>query len=887
MRCMRASDEIDQLRASVHRDPAQVAEAAGALAVAARTGTDPARRSRILAVLGRARRALGAIELAEADLLAAIDAANTAADPELAADAHLGLAGVYAFTGRSAEASVHLDLVQSLGSDRMRAYGSLQRAALDQRVGRLYQALAGYEAALPTLRQLDARVDVALVLMNRGVIRTQLADCAAAIEDLTEAGRLFAADGNGYAHAQTLHGLGWAYANTGELTTALRLLDQASEQFHRLGHAAPEVAVDRGEVLLAAGLSTLAAEAAHEAAQRLTAAGNDWHVALAWLLCARANLLDGDRDAAARYAQRARELFARHGSPGWERTARLELIRVRTGGDPSADLAELRELAVAFDEAGNARAAATALCLACVAATESGALEVAGPLADECVRRAARLGVFEVRMQARYAAAGYAAARGQDPAARRQIAAGLADLRRHRATISAPDAQAAVAVHADQLATLGLRLAQRNGSAARVLRWMERVRAAGPTRAQPRPPQDADLAGYLRELRAVVSRIRAAEADGRDNIDLLRRQRDLERLIQRRRLTAPGSVIRWDSTIPSVADLRTALAGGTLVELADIDGRLVGVGVGGGAGAGGGGGGGRGARLADLGSATAARDAVAAAGSALRSLVTEAGTGTDRAGRLGLLRRALDSLGRTLAPVLTGDGPVVLVLPAALQAAPWQLVPALAGRPVAVAPSATWWYQTGAGTEGEPVEGPAVLLAGPRLTHAVPEVEAVAACYPGATVLCGPAATGAALRSALTGAAVAHVACHGHLRTDNALWSALDLFDGPLYLYDLERLARTPPLVVLAGCETGVGVRVGDQLLGLSTVLLRRGTRSLVAARCAVPDSVTTVATMAALHARITSGQSPAGALADLCAGWDRDDAGALTAASLGCFGRG
>src|SRR5262245_29074573 len=99
---MGGRDEVDELRAAVHRDPGRGAEAASRLAESARAGGDLAALSRVLAVLGRARRALGAIDLAEADLVAAVDAATAAGDNELAADAHLGLAGVYAFTGRSA-----------------------------------------------------------------------------------------------------------------------------------------------------------------------------------------------------------------------------------------------------------------------------------------------------------------------------------------------------------------------------------------------------------------------------------------------------------------------------------------------------------------------------------------------------------------------------------------------------------------------------------------------------------------------------------------------------------------------------------------------------------------------------------------------------------------
>jgi tetratricopeptide (TPR) repeat protein len=872
---MNPQDEVDELRAAIHRDPGRVAEVAGRLANDARAGADPARLSRVLAVLGRARRSLGVMELAEADLVEAIEAATTVGDGELAADAHLGLAGVYAFTGRSAEALAALDRVERLGSPRIRAYGLLQRAALEQRIGHPYEALAGYERALPTLRELDAQVDIALVLMNRGVIRTQLADCDAAIADLTEAGQLFAAGDNGYGHAQTLHGLGWAYANKGDLATALRHLDDATDRFRELGHTAPEVEVDRGEVLLAAGLSTMAIEVAHDVAARLTAAGNHWHVALAWLVCARAHLLDGDRLAAAQYAERARSIFAEHGSVAWERTARLELIRARLAG---ADVSELLTLAGEFDEVGNARAGATALSLATVAAAESGAVELADRLSAECARRAARLGVFEVRMQVRYAMAVCAVARGDDASAGRQVRTGLADLGRHRAAIAAPDARAAVAVHADQLAALGLRLALRGGSAIEVLTWMERVRAAGRNQPAARPPDDDGLSGRLTELRAAVSQVRAAEADGRDTVDLLRRQRDLERLIHGRRLRAAvGEEDTDDSAVPTVDALCAALRDGSLIELADIDGRLVGVAVGGG----------RGFRMADLGSGQAARDAVAACVSALRSLVTESGGRSGRDARLGVLRAAVGALERLLAPLLTGDGPVVLVVPAALHAAAWQLVASLAGRPVAVAPSAAWWYQaTVEACQNWTGTGRAVVIAGPRLAMADDEAAAVAHCYPGATVLTGPAATGAAVMTALTGTALAHVACHGHIRDDNALWSSLELFDGPLYLYDLERVGRTPPLVVLSGCETGVGVRVGDQLIGLSSVLLGRGTRSLVAARCPVPDSAATMRTMTALHREIAGGATPGAALAALSTGWANGEPDPLVAAALGCFGR-
>jgi hypothetical protein len=289
--------------------------------------------------------------------------------------------------------------------------------------------------------------------------------------------------------------------------------------------------------------------------------------------------------------------------------------------------------------------------------------------------------------------------------------------------------------------------------------------------------------------------------------------------------------------------------------------------------------------MADVGAGPDARAAAAAIASALRALVTSPRGGRARVARLDVLRRAAGALDRMLAPLVTGDGPVVLVVPAALHAVAWQALPSLAGRPVCVAPSATWWYDVTT-RSGEPVAaGPTLAVAGPRLTVADSEAAAVAAGYPDAIVLTGRAATTAAVTAAMADAGVAHLACHGRIRDDNALWTSLELFDGPLYMYDLERLGRTPPLVVLSGCETGIGVRIGDQLIGLSTVLLRRGTRSLVASVCPVPDSPATSGVMTALHRHVAEGATPAGALAELSAGWAGAD-DALVALGLTCFGR-
>ena len=116
------------------------------------------------------------------------------------------------------------------------------------------------------------------------------------------------------------------------------------------------------------------------------------------------------------------------------------------------------------------------------------------------------------------------------------------------------------------------------------------------------------------------------------------------------------------------------------------------------------------------------------------------------------------------------------------------------------------------------------------------------------------AATVAASLAALDGAALAHVAAHGHFREDSPLFSSLTLADGPLLVHDLQGLGHPPHRVVLSACESGVMQPVGDQeLLGLAAALLSMGTAGVVSSLAEVDDAAT-VDVMVALHARLRQG---------------------------------
>src|SRR5262249_22531888 len=197
---------------------------------------------------------------------------------------------------------------------------------------------------------------------------------------------------------------------------------------------------------------------------------------------------------------------------------------------------------------------------------------------------------------------------------------------------------------------------------------------------------------------------------------------------------------------------------------------------------------------------------------------------------LGSAQDAAAALDRLLVEPLAsvlGGSPVVLVPTGHLHALPWATLPSLRARAVVVAPSLSVWC--GLAGRRRSRRNRTVLIAGPRLRHSAGEARDVAARLPEPVVLQGEAATASAAFAALDGAALAHVACHGRFRSDSPLFSSLELADGPLNVYDLQRLRRAPELVVLSACDLAIsGVHPGDELLGLAAALLGLGTRPLV-----------------------------------------------------------
>jgi hypothetical protein len=550
---------------------------------------------------------------------------------------------------------------------------------------------------------------------------------------------------------------------------------------------------------------------------------------------------------------------------------------------------------------------------------------------------------IETRLLRRLTRAELAGAQGRRGETFAQLRAGLADLREHRNRLGSLDFQTSTGALGDELGQAGLDAALDDGSPGLIFAWSERSRAQAFRSSPVRAPDDPETAEAVAELRQLSQTLRAAELQGRTEPQIRSRCSELERKIRERgwwvhrrdseqasnrrdgeqasnrrgsdqrgnrrdsdqtsnrRDRDPGSN-RGGSDQPSKRRDRDAAGDGTegadraAPTLGEVTAELVAAGrimvsilvrhgqlrallIGDGP-----------ARTVRLGDYAVAAEAQKRLIGDLNALA-----GRNPPARLAAvisesIRRQVAVLTEEivvpLRPML-GDHDVVVVPTRALFGLPWGLLPDLRGRPVTVAPSASAWlfarrsrlatpHPDGA---GHPRDAVPLLVAGPDLAHANREIEEIARIYPTSKPLYGTEATVEATLRTLEGAPIAHLAAHGHHERDNVLFSRLDLADGPLMAYDVQRLTRAPQQVVLSACDVGrTVVRTGDEILGFTAALLYAGTASVVSCLARIPDDAA-AAVMVAYHRAIATGAEPARALA----------AASLTQplASFACFGCG
>jgi tetratricopeptide (TPR) repeat protein len=707
---------------------------------------------------------------------------------------------------------------------------------------------------------------------NRGLMRTYAGLFGPAREDLERARELYLRLGIAWAAAGALTNLAFLDNRSGDVIGALDRFEQAREEFVAHGLDIGMLDLDCCDALLAAGLPGEALERAVAAVAELQRDGNEFEVPEAQLVAAVASERAGRPEGAIRWAGEAAERFRSLGRIGWADMA--ELVRLRSMAPRPAALRSVRAAARRLERSGLLLGALQAHLLAAQLALRLGRLDDA---ASELARLTRRRLPPDLRLGVCDANARLAEMRGDSPASSRWVRRGVRELDRYQRSFASAEVRWAVTVHAKGVLEVGRHRALQSGRASHVFKAVELARTNAMRRAPLARPDDDTISRLLGELRHVSQALRECE-DPVAARQLLAQQVRVQRQIsERERAGRSASAATDESTnVVTVADVRDTLAGRRLVQFDAIDNRLVGVSI-------------DGARpvLHDLGPTAGLAALYDAAGRALSRLARSDLGFRSREAAIQRLTDVVGQIDATLSRCWPGDEELVLAPPAELYAAPWSLLPSLAGRPFTVAASATVWQR--AERTASPETHRTVLVAGTDLAQARAEVRDIARLYDDVTTLWPSRATAARVTQAIAPSRIAHFATHHHHRRENPLFGSMDLADGPLYLHDLLRVDRLPYIVVLSACEAAKGdVSAMGDVLGASTVLMERGTATVVANASLVADTDTNRVAMVELHRHLADRTTAARALLSVRRrAADLGPREAALAAGFTCFGAG
>jgi tetratricopeptide (TPR) repeat protein len=837
--------------------------------------------------IGIVLREYGDIDAAVGELRAARHLARRAGSTSREADvlATLGVALVFAGRTRSGRSTLDAAVRQSTGHLRGRTL--LRRGGCLLILGHHRAALEDLNSAVATLRMADDQIWEARALQERAVSYLASGSARRAVADLRRAEDLFAANGQELESAETTVNRGLVALRLGDLPEALTCFDEAAERFQRLGASEPDLSLHRCAALTAAGLARDAWQEADAAITQLDQIhGRPTKRAELLLTAATCALAAGQPGAALARATEARRLFDRQGRRWWRAHAQLAQVSagMETGPATVALLRDARRCAQALADLSSpdqplAELAVGRLALALgqtATANQHLAAAAAGRRRGSALSRAVAWRAEALRAEA-----------VGDP--RRLMYAcrrGLDVIDEYRSMLGSSELRAQTTAHGAELANLGLRHALRLGRPGLMLAWSERWRAVALAVPPVRGPADEELQADLAAMRDVGGRLTLASSLGLHTVPLKYERQRLERAVRARALRTYGTGRNGAPRTRGfdVSGLLDQLGHDRLLELVDVDGELHVLVCGDGK-----------VRRFAVGKTELAAREIGLARFVLKRLaygspVPPLAEVHARLTRMGeTLERAL--LGEAGAHV--GDHRVIVVPPGRLHPVPWGLLSSLRSRAVSVAPSASSWLRASRTVPaGVPAAtaSPVVLVRGPGLASQGAEVPQLAAdyaldCEP--VVLGGGTATAARVLSAIDGARLVHIAAHGTFRADSPLFSSLRLDDGPLTVYDLERLRRGPHNLVLSSCDSGVIAPAGaNELLGLASSLIPLGTAGIVASVVPVNDAAV-VPLMLALHRGLRRGASLAEALRDARQGSQSDPVGAATGWSFVCLGSG
>ena len=712
-----------------------------------------------------------------------------------------------------------------------------QRALLFLRRGELTAAMSSFDVAVAELAGHPG--ELGKVHINRGNVYLQVTDIASASRDFAAAAEEFARAGDELNAAKAEHNLGYAQLLSGDLVAAVSTMAGAFPLIAPVSAVLEAICQqDRAEALLAAGQLSEGSQLLAAAARAYGARGLRQRQGEAELALARRTQLLDPAGANAS-ARRAASRFRRLGADSWR--ARTDLVVLATSIELGRAGAREQNLAASLAgelerEGLHAPAIAARLFHARVL-IRRGQEGAAGAVLPEVIDSQA--GPLDVRLLDRDVRAELAAAQGRRANALQHLRAGLTDLHTWQSSFGSLDLQTGVAGHGVRLAARGLALAVESGKPDVLFEWSERARMLA-SRVQPvRAPEDGQIVADLTELREM-----AAEGGRRDpEREAVLRQRVRERAWQHRGSGEVADPVTLD-------DVQPALDGTALVAYVVAADRVVALVVTGDE-----------VTWVDLGE----RDRIdALLGGLLPDLDMAASDLPDA--MAGFVRQELADRLASIAAVLVepvldavGDRAVVLTPSGVLAGVPWTLLPGFTGRPVTQAQSVTSWLARRTTPLRSATAG---FVAGPRVARAEDEVTAAAKEWADALVLTGDDATAAAVSDLASTVDVLHVAAHGRHSSENAMFSGLQLADGPWFGYDIDQLRQVPDVVLLSACEVGRStVRWGDELIGMTTAWLHAGARCVIASAAAVNDRAA-YDVLVAVHQQLAAGVDPAVALA-------------------------
>lgn len=732
-----------------------------------------------------------------------------------------------------------------------------QHGLLLIRAGLPSEALLHLNLAVKTMDDLDV-VNRTSVLLNRGLTLLDLNEVALATADFHRCLALPGVEEHPELLFKARCNLGWAEFLAGDLPAALRAMADAAEMAVDVERGI--LTMDRARVLTEAGLVREAdAQLALAEAEftRLRLSQDRGEAELARAECA---LLAGEPERAEQFARRAAARFDRRGSKRWAQQARLRALHARAGVHPDRRLFdEALELGMCLADQGQLADAKSARLLAAeLAVARDDFLQ-----AQQLIGQPSATDRIGLRTQRCLVAAKVALAQERPAVARREIARGLADIAGHQARFGGLDLRTAAAVHGVRLTQLHLDTALLDGRARVVFQAGEDVRAISSRLPFVRAPADARTAELLCELRALSESLRGPAHDATPG-----------QLVRRCELETQIAALGWEqrgSTAGSgrpvaYAAARAALAeaGTDLVAYLRTGARLFAIVVGAGRG-----------RVVQVGRTEDVLQLVRRIRADLdllaRADLPEGIRDVARRSLSGELA-ALDR--QILTPLAVGCRPLTVVAGGAAALVPWGMLPALSGVPVTLTPSATSWVNAPLGLPSDPI---VAALAGPGLERAVQEARTVSNIW--AQAVTTEDATTSLLLENLGTADLVHVAAHGRHEAQNPMFSSVRMSDGALFAHELPALRQVPRHVVLSACDVGAAtIRPGDEPLGLTSVLLHAGVRSVVASVARVADDVA-ADTMDRYHHALQIGRDPASALAKAVAEFDAP-------APFVCFGR-